>query len=70
MTRPFRGMALAGIPLMSIATQTSTAPHESHDATRVTPPVRPEVDVPERISEPDPVDEVLENPYDNIACTD
>jgi len=55
---------------MLIATQTSTAPPESHDAPRAVPPTQPEVTVLEHAGEPVPVDDVLENPYDNMACTD
>ena len=56
---------------MSIATKTSTLPLESHDAPRATPPARPEVAVREPAEvTTDPLDDLLENPYDNIACTD
>jgi len=59
------------VPLsMSIATKTSTLPLESDDAPRATPPARPEVAMREVTSDPEPLDAVLDNPYDNIACTD
>jgi hypothetical protein len=56
--------------IMSIATKTSASPLESHDAPRATPPASPEGAVRERVSEPEPLDAVLDNPYDNMACTD
>jgi len=53
---------------MSIA-NTSALPVEPHDAPRVTPP-QPEVTEPEVTNEPESLDVALDNPYDNIACTD
>jgi hypothetical protein len=54
-----------------MATQTWTRPLAPQDAPRATPPARPEVAVREPAAvTSDPVDEELENPYDNIACTD
>jgi len=56
---------------MSIVTKTSTLPIEPHDAPRATPPTPPEVAVREPAGvTSDPLDDLLENPYDNIACTD
>jgi hypothetical protein len=56
---------------MSIATKTSPLPLEFHDAPRATPPARPEVTVREPAqTASDPLDVELENPYDNVACTD
>lgn len=63
-------MALAPPSHMSIATKTSTLPLEPHDAPRATPPARPEVAVSEPEVTSDPLDAVLDNPYDNMACTD
>jgi len=65
------GTALAPPALMSIVTKTSTLPIEPHDAPRATPPTPPEVAVREPAGvTSDPLDDLLENPYDNIACTD
>ena len=56
---------------MSIATKASTVPLESHDALHATPPTCPEVSVREPAGvTSDPLDVELDNPYDNIACTD
>ena len=56
---------------MSIATKTSPQPLESHDAPRATPPARREGTVREPARETvDPLDVELDNPYDNVACTD
>jgi hypothetical protein len=56
---------------MSIVTKTSALPLESHDAPRTTPPARLEVAVREPAeATSDALDDLLENPYDNIACTD
>jgi hypothetical protein len=56
---------------MSIATKTSPLPLEAHDAPRATPPARPEVTAGEPSQGmTDPLDVELDNPYDNIACTD
>jgi len=63
-----QGMALADASFMSIA-NTSALPVEPHDAPRVTPP-QPEVTEPEVTNEPESLDVALDNPYDNIACTD
>jgi hypothetical protein len=56
---------------MSIVTKTSTLPLEPHDAPRATPPARPEVAErgPAELMS-DPLDVELDNPYDNMACTD
>jgi hypothetical protein len=55
---------------MSIATKTSPLPLEVHDAPRATPPA-PEVTAGEPAQGmSDPLDVELDNPYDNIACTD
>jgi hypothetical protein len=56
---------------MSIVTKTSAPSLESHDAPRATPPARPEVAVrePAEVTS-DPLDVELDNPYDNMACTD
>ncbi len=61
-------MALADGSFMSIA-NTSAVPVEPHDAPRVTPP-QPEVTEPEVTNDPESLDVALDNPYDNIACTD
>jgi hypothetical protein len=55
---------------MSIATKTSAGTLEPHDAARVAPPAHGEPTIPEREPEPVRADEVLDNPYDNLACTD
>ncbi len=61
-------MALALCPFMSI-TNTSAVPVEPHDAARITPP-QPEVTEPEVTTDPESLDVALDNPYDNMACTD
>jgi hypothetical protein len=55
---------------MSIVTKTSALPLEPHDAPRTTPPAVLEVAVREPAEASDALDDLLENPYDNIACTD
>ncbi|HEX3345797.1 MAG TPA: hypothetical protein VHS09_14535 [Polyangiaceae bacterium] len=55
---------------MSIATNTSTRSHEADDAPRVIPTAPPGNETEVAASEPESLDDVLDNPYDNIACTD
>jgi hypothetical protein len=56
---------------MSIVTKISTPSLESHDAPRATPPARAEEAVREAVEvTTDPLDVELDNPYDNMACTD
>ncbi|HEY3815595.1 MAG TPA: hypothetical protein VGL81_00410 [Polyangiaceae bacterium] len=54
---------------MSIATQPSSPIPEPHDAPRATV-AAPRITEPEVTSDPEPLDDALDNPYDNIACTD
>jgi hypothetical protein len=51
------------------ATSTFALPLESHDTPRKTPSKREDA-VPETTREAEPACVDLDNPYDNIACTD
>ncbi len=63
-----RGTTLALIARMSNATKTSRLPVEPLDAPRASPPAVPMSEV--EATSPEAVDDVLDNPYDNLACTD
>ena len=55
---------------MSTATKSSPLPLELHDAPRATPPAHPESAVHEVAREPAVLDDLLDDRYDNVACTD
>jgi hypothetical protein len=54
---------------MTNAARTTTTIPEAHDAPRASPPA-PAVNEPEAAIGPEPLDAALDNPYDNLACTD
>ena len=55
---------------MSTGTKSTPLPLEAHDAPRVTPPAHVEAPAREAVCEPEALDVTLDNPYDNLACTD
>jgi hypothetical protein len=54
---------------MTNASRTATTLSEPHDAPRANPPA-PQLTEPEGATGPEPLDAALDNPYDNLACTD
>jgi hypothetical protein len=51
-------------------TKTLAQPLESHDAPHTLPTMREEVVVGQVPQDPETLDVMLDNPYDNMACTD
>lgn len=54
---------------MSNVTKSLAQPLETHEASHTMPPTHEEV-VRHILLDPEPLDGVLDNPYDNMACTD
>jgi hypothetical protein len=55
---------------MAIGTVTTPLPLEAPDASRVKAPVNAEPVREAVVQESDSLDAELDNPYDNLACTD
>jgi hypothetical protein len=55
---------------MSNVTKSLAQPVETHDASHTSPQTHEEVAVRHVPLDPEPLDVVLDNPYDNMACTD
>jgi hypothetical protein len=55
---------------MSNVTKPLVQHHETHDASHTLPPTREEMAVRQVPLDPEALDVLLDNPYDNMACTD
>jgi len=55
---------------MSNVTKSLAQPLETHDAPHIMPLTREEMALRKIPLDAEPLDAVLDNPYDNMACTD